>query len=142
MTDAQALIERLFDAVDSERWDEADTVLHPDAQMTLPVGGRMGPAGWVDVNRSYAVAVPDGRHTVTRVVSDGEGRFAFEGIYSGRHTGPLAMPGGELPASDNNVRLPMCGIVTHRDGRITSMTVYFDRMTLFGQLGIVSEPAS
>jgi|tagenome__1003787_1003787.scaffolds.fasta_scaffold20788200_1 predicted ester cyclase len=141
MTDARALLERLFDVMDTERWDDVDTVLHPDAVMTLPLGEKMSPAEWIEVNRAYATAVPDSQHTVSRIVADGE-LAGFEGLFTGHHSGPLATAGGEVPPTGNGVHLPICGMFTYRGDRIISFISYFDRLTLFGQLGIISDAAT
>jgi predicted ester cyclase len=141
MTDTRTLAERLFDVIDSHRWADVETVLHPDAEMTSPFGARLPVAAWLEINRSFAVACPDGRHTITDVVADGD-RFAIEGIWTGTHTGPMAGPGGEVPPTGRSVVLPFCGVATRRDERIASVTVYLDQMTMLGQLGLVPEPAA
>ena len=141
MTDPRTLAERVFEIIDSRRWADVETVLHPDAEMTTPFGGRISVAAWLDVNRSFAVACPDGRHTLTDVVADGDSA-AFEGIWTGTHTGPMAGPGGEVPPTGRSVALPFCAVATRRGERIASVTVYFDQLSMLAQLGLVPEPAS
>lgn len=141
MTDARTLAERLFEIIDSHRWADVDTALDPDAVLSSPFGHRLTVPAWLDVNRSFAVACPDGQHTITDVVEDGD-RFAIEGVWTGTHTGPLAGPAGEIPPTGRSVVLPFCGLATRRDERITSVTVYLDQMTMLGQLGLVPEPAA
>jgi predicted ester cyclase len=141
MTDARTLAERLFEIIDSHRWADVETVLHPDAEMSSPFGDRLTVAAWLDVNRSFAVACPDGRHTITDVVDDGR-RFAIEGTWTGTHTGPMAGPAGEIPPTGRSVMLPFCGIATRRDDRIAAVTVYLDQMTMLAQLGLLPEPAT
>jgi predicted ester cyclase len=141
MTDTRTLVERLFAVIDGHRWADVDTVLHPDARMTSPLAEGLAPAAWVELNRSFAAAVPDGRHTIVRVVSDGD-RCAIEGLWTGTHTGSMAGPAGEVPPTGRSISLPFCGLATRRDGRIDTVTVYFDRMTMLAQLGLVPEPAA
>jgi predicted ester cyclase len=141
MTDARTLAERLFEVIDEHRWAEVETVLHPDAEMSSPFGERMAVAAWLDVNRSFAVACPDGRHTITDVVDGGE-RFAIEGTWAGTHTGPMVGPAGEVPPTGRSVELPFCGVATRRGDRIASVTVYLDQMTMLAQLGLVPEPTA
>jgi predicted ester cyclase len=140
MTDARTLAERLFEVIDSHRWADIETVLHPDAEMSSPFGDRLTVAAWLDVNRSFAVACPDGRHTITDVV-DGGDRFAVEGIWTGTHTGPLGGPSGEIPPTGRSVVLPFCGVATRSGDRIAAVTVHLDQMTMLGQLGLLPEPA-
>ena len=141
MTDARTLAGRLFGVIDSHRWADVETVLHPDAEMSSPFGDRLTVAAWLDVNRSFAVAFPDGRHTVTDVVDDGN-RFAIEGTWTGTHTGPMAGPAGEIPPTGRRVVLPFCGVATGRDDRIASVTVYLDQLTMLAQLGLLPEPVA
>jgi predicted ester cyclase len=140
MTDARTLAERLFEIIDSHRWADVDTVLTADAEMSSPFGDRLTVSAWLDVNRSFAVACPDGRHTITDVVDDGD-RFAIEGTWTGTHTGPMAGPAGEILPTGRSVVLPFCGVATRRDDRIAAVTVYLDQMTMLGQLGLLPEPA-
>ena len=140
MTDSRTLAERLFEIIDSHRWADVETVLHADAEMSSPFGDRLPVAAWLDVNRSFAVACPDGRHTLTDVVEDGD-RFAVEGTWTGTHTGPMAGPAGEIPPTGRSVVLPFCGIAVRRGERIASVTVYLDQLTMLAQLGLVPEPA-
>ena len=141
MTDARTLAERLFDVIDSHRWTDVETALHPDAEMSSPFGDRLTVAAWLDVNRSFAVACPDGRHTLTDVVDDGD-RFAIEGVWTGTHTGPMAGPAGEIPPTGRSVVLPFCGVATRRGDRIAAVTVYLDQLTMLAQLGLLPEPAA
>jgi predicted ester cyclase len=141
MTDARTLAERLFEVIDNHRWADVDTVLTPDAEMSSPFGDRLSVAAWLHINRSFAVACPDGRHTITDVIDAGV-RFAIEGTWTGTHTGPMAGPAGEIPPTGRSVALPFCGIATRRDDRIAAVTVYLDQMTMLAQLGLVSSPAA
>ena len=139
MTDARTLAERLFAIIDSHRWAEVQTVLHPDAEMTSPFGDRLTVSAWLDVNRSFAVACPDGRHDITDVVDAGD-RFVIEGTWTGTHTGPMAGPGSAILPTGRSVVLPFCGVAIRRDDRIAAVTVYLDQMTMLTQLGLVPEP--
>jgi predicted ester cyclase len=141
MTHARTLAERLFEIIDSHRWADVDTVLTPDAEMSSPFGDRLTVAAWLDVNRSFAVAFPDGRHTITDVVDDGD-RFAIEGTWTGTHTGPMTGGAGEIPPTGRSVVLPFCGVATRRGERIAAVTVYLDQQTMLAQLGLLPEPAA
>jgi steroid delta-isomerase-like uncharacterized protein len=141
MTDPRTLAERLFAAMDDHRWDDVTTVVQPDAEISTPFAQGMSVAAWLDLNHAFATAFPDGRHTITDVIADGD-RVAIEGTWSGTHTGPMAGPGGEIPATGRSVTLPFCGVATVRDDRIAAVTMYLDQMAMLAQLGILPEPAS
>lgn len=140
MTNARTLAERVFAVIDGQRWDGYGTVMHPDVEMVSPFATLHGIDEWVLFSRSFAVAVPDGRHTVTTVLQDGD-RFAFEGRWAGTQTGPLAGPGGEVPPTGRSLTVPFCAIGTQRDGRLASITIQLDQLGMLAQLGLVPEPA-
>jgi ketosteroid isomerase-like protein len=139
MIDARTLAERVFAVIDGQRWADYETVMHPDVEMTSPFATLHSATDWADFSRSFAVAMPDGAHTVTRVVQAGD-RFAFEGHWTGTHTGPLSTPGGEVPATGRAVTMPFCAVGTQRDGRLSSVSVYLDQLAMLAQLGLVPEP--
>ncbi|MFT3811038.1 MAG: ester cyclase [Micropepsaceae bacterium] len=58
-------------------------------------------------------------------------------IMSGRHTGPLALPGGAtLPATGAAFSGPYAARYTIRDGKVVTQEVIYDRLTLVGALGL------
>lgn len=140
-TDARTLAERLFAVIDGQRWDEYETVMHPDIRMSSPFSTLHSAAEWAEFSRGFAGAMPDGRHTVTGVVQDGD-RLAIEGTWTGTHTGPLQTPAGEVPPTGRTVTMPFCAVGTQRDGRLSQITVHLDQLGMLAQLGLVPEPAS
>src|SRR4051794_29341529 len=141
MTDARTLAERLFTAMDDHRWDDMTTVVQPDAEVSTPFAQRMPVAAWLDLYHAFATAFPDGRPTITDVIAHG-GRVAIEAPWNGTHRGPMAGPGGAIPATGRSVTLPFCGVATVRDDRIDAVAMYLDQMSMLAQLGLVPEPAS
>jgi predicted ester cyclase len=139
MTDAHTLAARLFAVIDGHHWADYETVMHPDVDLISSFATVHSAADWADVSRSFAAAMPDGAHTVTRVVQAGD-RFAVQGVWTGTHTGPLGTPGGEVPATGRVVTLPFCAVGTQRDGRVSSMTLYLDQLAMLAQLGLVPQP--
>jgi predicted ester cyclase len=141
MTDPRTLAERLFAVIDGQRWDAYETVMHPDVSMTSPFATLRGAAEWAAFSRGFAVAMPDGRHTVIRAIGDGD-RFAVEGSWTGTHTGPLAGPGGEVPPTGRTVTTPFCAVGTEREGTVAEVRVYLDQLSMLAQLGLATEPAA
>jgi predicted ester cyclase len=138
MIDARILAERVFGVIDGQRWADYESVMHPDVEMTSPFATLHSAADWAEFSRSFAVAMPDGKHTVTRVVQAGD-KFAFEGHWTGTHTGPLSTPAGAVPATGRTVTMPFCAVGTQRDGRLSAVSIYLDQLALLGQLGLVPE---
>jgi len=139
MTDPGTLAVRLFAVIDGQRWDEYETVMHPDVEMTSPFSTMHSAREWAEFSRGFAGAMPDGKHTITSTIQDGD-TFAVEGRWTGTHTGPLAGPAGEVPATGRSVTMPFCGVGEQRDGRIAKVTVYLDQLGMLAQLGLVPAP--
>lgn len=140
MTEIRTLVTRMFDAIDNARYDQLTTAVWEDVEHTNPMATMHSAAEWAEFSRNWATAVPDGRHTVTRVLQDGDWG-AIEGSYRGTHTGPLQTPQGELPATGRSVELAFGGFGHVRDGRLDVVHVYMDLLSVMAQLGQLSEPA-
>lgn len=141
MTDLRSLAERMFDIIDNARYDELTTVVCEDVEHTNPQATLHSAAEWAEFSRSWAQAMPDGRHTILTVVQSGE-LGAIEGVYRGTHTGRLQTPQGPVPATGRALELRFAGIGRLRAGRLASVHVYFDSMSIMTQLGLVPEPAA
>jgi predicted ester cyclase len=60
----------------------------------------------------------------------------------GTHRGPFVGPNGrELPATGNEVRFTMCGVLRVEGEKVVEVRDYLDRMGLLAQLGAVPLPA-
>jgi predicted ester cyclase len=73
------------------------------------------------------------------VIQDGD-RFAFEGSWSGTHTGPLAGPAGDVPPTGRRVTVPFCALGTQREGRLAAVHIELDQLGMLAQLGLVPSP--
>jgi SnoaL-like polyketide cyclase len=61
----------------------------------------------------------------------------LEVTISGTHTGPWH----GLPATARRFEIPLCGIYTFdTDYRLAGERIYYDRATVFAQLGVFREP--
>ena len=89
---------------------------------------------------TYNEAFPDGRHEV-EIATVGEKAFV-EGTWRGTHTGTLRTPEGDVPATGREVVDRFAGVIESRDGRFTSVRVYWDMLAFMAQLGLVPEPAA
>jgi predicted ester cyclase len=86
-------------------------------------------------------AFPDFKVTVTRVVENGP-YASVSGIVTGTHDGNLRTPNGDIPPTGRHAELPFSETAEVRDGAMVSVQLYFDRLELLEQLGIVPAPAS
>lgn len=90
-----------------------------------------------DIEATFA-AFPDLSLEVRSVVADGD-TLAFEVMFGGTHTGPLATEGGEIPPTGRRFELAGAGFNRlDGQGRILDQHRYFDVAGMLAQLQIAS----
>jgi predicted ester cyclase len=130
------VMDRWFEAIDSKQVDRLGDVETADLEMKMP--GPMlikGSDGHKQMTKMFATAFPNFKHTVSRCVESGD-TIACEGSWGGDNTGPMTMPTGQtLPATNKHVSFDWGGIATIKNGKVTTVHVYFDNMGFMQQLG-------
>ncbi|MFH0917301.1 MAG: ester cyclase [bacterium] len=102
--------------------------------------GMPGPGGEA-AHRAYMeqnwTAFPDLTFQTTQTIADGD--YVVENwIGTGTHDGPLAMPTGDsVPATGRTGTVPGSDTIEFKDGKMIRVDVYFDRMSLLANLGVV-----
>ena len=139
MSEARDLAEAHIRAFNERAWSRAAEIYAPDLVAVEPGGTTRGIEGFLSHAQGFAAAFPDSQMEITTIIESG-GHAVAEGVYSGTHTGPLAAPQGEVPATGRTLRLPICLVFEVAAGRITSNHAYYDQMTLAAQLGLLPEP--
>ena len=134
-------VERLFAAIDSKQFDRLDEVFAPGAELISPDGAFKGSAEIGAYMASWNAGFPDFRHTIDAAV-EGDGVVAIEARWTGTHTGPLAAPTGDIPATGKEVTLWFAGVTRYEGDLVTSVHAYFDRVALMAQLGLIPTHAS
>jgi steroid delta-isomerase-like uncharacterized protein len=94
-----------------------------------------GPEGFREWVEPFLRAMPDSSTEVTSVVDAGEW-VATEHTGRGTHTGPLATPGGEIPATGRSVEIRFGEFFRLRDGKIAMLRAYYDTAGIMRQLGV------
>ena len=139
MSEARDLAEAHIRAFNERAWSRAAEIYAPDLITVEPAGTTHGIEAFVGHGQGFAAAFPDSQMEITTIIESG-GHAVAEGVYSGTHTGPLAAPQGEVPATGRTLRLPICLVFEVAAGRITSNHAYYDQMTFAAQLGLLPEP--
>ena len=80
-------------------------------------------------------AFPDLEPQVTNLFAAGE-RGVAEVMRVATNTGPLRLPGGQVPPTGRRVRMAECVVFQVRGGKVETMSVYVDRMSVLSQLGL------
>ncbi|HYA53757.1 MAG TPA: ester cyclase [Streptosporangiaceae bacterium] len=141
MSDLERLLRVHYDGVNSGDLDVALSVFDPDCEIVTPNGPARGAQAQRALGEAFATAAPDNHLEALRTFEAGD-TIIVEGVYTGTHTGPLAGPGGTIPASGRRFSLPFVDILQARDGRFVSHRIYWDNATFLAQLGVMPEPAA
>jgi predicted ester cyclase len=142
MADARAVGAQFVDAFNAH--DEAKIRELNGESSVLEAPGDVRVEGR-EATTQYAMAwlnaFPDARLTVHNEIAAGDW-VAQEFTFEGTHEGPLAGPGGEIPAT--NRRLKGRGVQVFRveGDAVTDTRLYFDQVQVMTQLGLMPEPAS
>jgi predicted ester cyclase len=133
-------MEHYFAAVDTKKPERLAEVDAPDIVMVTPGGTFKGVEGHQQMMGVFAGAFPNFKHSVSHCIQQGD-EISCEGNFAGDHTGPLHTPTGQIvPATQHHVEFPWLGLVSVKNGKVTSVHVYFDSLVMMQQLGLVPAP--
>ena len=141
MGEAREVMDRLTDALTTHPDLKVIAELYAeDAVAVTPDEGEIhGREDIVEYWRQMTEAVPNARFESLHSYEAGDTAID-EGVFSGRNTGPIQLPTGEmLPATQKEISIRGVDIATVRDGRITDYRLYFDEMEFLGQLGLLPD---
>jgi len=128
---------RLIDAHD---FDGAAARETEDCEYVTPFMNVRGDAPIRMARETLSVAFPDAKHEIRAVVESGD-QVAVEAKWTGTHTGPLASPQGEVPATGNRLEIPMLFVArANAGGKISSTHIYYDSMAFALGLGLFPAP--
>ncbi len=124
-------------------WDNQDMnalvqLYAEDAVMYMPgeepVRGRKA----IEENQAaFLRAMPDMTLKFTTILIQGN-HIAFEGIFTGTFTGPLASPEGDIPPTGRSVKAGFAFIAkVNADGLVEEDRTYFDNLDFMKQLGLI-----
>lgn len=141
MGEARDVMDRLTEALTSAPDLKVVAELYaPDAVAVTPDGGEIhGRDNIVDYWRQMTDAIPEATFESVHAYEIGD-TAVDEGYFSGRNTGPIALPTGDhLPATQKEVRIRGVDVATVREGHIVDYRLYFDQMEFLGQLGLLPD---
>ncbi|TMC49678.1 MAG: ester cyclase [Chloroflexi bacterium] len=140
MSRLRELVDRHYHGINSHNMNIAVEVFHPDVEAAMPGAP---PTRGVDAHREYGdvlmSAIPD-MTVAIKEVYEGPDTIIVEGTFSGTQTGTLTGPGGDIPATGRRFELDYCDVFKVRDGKVVAHRVYFDQLSLLGQLGVTPAP--
>src|SRR6266542_5216639 len=87
----------------------------------------------------YARAFPDmHRELLELFVKDDENVVIVELTLNGIHKGPLALPAGEIPASNSKINAPCCDVFYLENGKVKAFHCYTAGTILLAQIGVLA----
>jgi steroid delta-isomerase-like uncharacterized protein len=132
------LLRELVRAFNTRNFDRVYDLVSGDCEFVDVAAGSTarGPREIVIVLRTWAAAFRDMELEPLRVVTTEQGA-AGEFVGRGTHSGPLASPGGEIPATGNAVEVRFSVVADASGGKLTGFRQYYDTLTMMAQLGLV-----
>ena len=130
---SDSLLERWFAAGDAGDFSSFGDFLHPDVVVHAPMGlSSEGPEAEKEVWRDALRAMPDIRHDIQEVISDGS-TIAARAIVTGTLKGDFA----GIAANGRTFKVDQ-GLFAHiRDGKIIEAWEIVDTASLLRQLGVI-----
>jgi ketosteroid isomerase-like protein len=118
--------------------DKALSVFTDDVERTMSgVGTLHGVDAFRAVIAVFPTAFPDIEFMVDTWIETDD-TLVVEGRVGGTNTGPLKTPQGEIPATGRRLDLPFVDVLKARGGKISLLHVYFDRLEMMSQLGLIA----
>jgi steroid delta-isomerase-like uncharacterized protein len=92
----------------------------------------------IEALQGWKQAMPDVTGTVTNALASGS-KVALEVTWDGTHTGPLASPGGTIPASGRRQTTHAAWIFDFEGDKVKESRQYFDMLTFLQQIGAIPQ---
>lgn len=130
---SDSLLERWFAAGDAGDFGSFGDFLHPDVVVHAPMGlSTEGPEAEKEVWRDALRAMPDIRHDIQEVISDGS-TIAARAIVTGTLKGDFA----GIAANGRSFKVDQGLFAKVRDGKIVEVWEIVDTASLLRQLGVI-----
>ncbi|MFT3927494.1 MAG: ester cyclase [Myxococcales bacterium] len=101
-----------------------------------PDGVCEGRAAMLEREHNLWRAFPDVKVAI-RCFCSGPDKVVFETTFEGSHSGPLVLGDRQVPPTGRPLKLTISAHATLENGLIRHERVYFDRLSLLDQLGLV-----
>ena len=144
MSDAKSVLKRAI-----ERWNDTDrdgwaALYTEDVAYEAPGGTHL--SGLADLKEKYfdalVTAAPDRRSIDVILIAEGD-HVVEQARYTATHTGTWRNPdGAEIPATGKKLDFSFVGIFRVKNGKISSIRLYYDQVEIFTQLGLMPAATS
>ena len=126
-----------INAYNKANWDAVTTLMSADIVYDEVATHRKitGHDDVITAWKGWRAAFPDSSGEITSSRSDGDTAI-IEIRWTGKHTGPMMTPNGEIPATNKDINLRAIQVTKVADGKIAHQTHYFCMATMMTQLGL------
>ncbi len=128
----------VLEAFNDNDWDRFGSLMTANS-LYNEVGTQRRLQGVAEISQglqSWKEAMPDVKGTVTNAFANTD-RAVLEVTWEGTHTGPLAGPGGTIPASGKRQVTTSAWVFEFEGDRIKESRNYFDMLSMLQQIGAV-----
>ena len=128
----------LVEAFNNADWDRMRAVVSPDIVYQEMGTGRQiqGVEDYLALCVTWRQGFPDVIGKVTTALADG-GTVALEVTWTGTHTGPLASPSGEIPATGKPIQVTSSLWYQVEGDRVENLRNHLDVLGMLTQLGVL-----
>lgn len=134
----QDLVTRYYEALSNADWAAYDELFTPDVELKA-FGGVTGTG--IDAVRAFdqvwKTAAPDFAVTPLLCAQNGDSLLC-EILAWGTQTEVLSLPTGDVSPTGRQFGGKGVGVFEIRDGRLSAQRIYFDRMIVLEQLGLLA----
>jgi len=142
MGETRDVVERWTEAFNAHDRDQLHALHAEDIEFTAPGDVELrGAEAVTEYAMSWINAFPDSTLSAHMTHVDGDWatqQFSFEGT----HTGTLASPQGDIPATNRRLKGRGCQCSRVHGDKITAVDLYFDQVQVLTQLGLMPEAAT
>jgi predicted ester cyclase len=142
MSDAKAVADAFVEAFNAHDETRIRELNGENAVFEAPGDVRLeGRDATTEYAMAWLNAFGDARITVHDEIVAGDW-VVQEFVFSGTHTAPLQWPGGEIPATNRQLRGRGVQILKIQGGAVVDTRLYYDQVDVLTQLGLMPEPAA
>ncbi len=134
MADLKGHANSLLEAFNNADWDTVRNLFGSATYNELGTQRSLSGEDYIEALQGWKAAMPDAVGTINNVIQTRD-QVVQEVTWTGTHTGPLATPDGEIPASGKH-QTTSAVLVSDYDGdQLKESRHYFDMLTLRQQIG-------
>jgi len=134
MADLKGHANSLLEAFNNSDWDGVRGLMGSATYTEYGTQRQLSGEDVIEAMQGWKGAMPDVAGTVNNMVESAD-QVIQEVTWSGTHTGPLATPDGEIPASGKTQNTPAAMILEYEGDELKEWRHYFDMLTFLQQIG-------